>query len=164
MAMVAAGHPEPLDARETPVLPVPDTVDRSPAPAPVVEPAPAPPASPSAASAAPAGLSIAAHGVGTGVVDHKLVGEAAHFPEGTQVSFWTQVEGGAAGETIRHVWLHHGQEVLTMPLPIGGTRWRTQSVKTLHPGSSGNWAVEARDAAGRVLARREFRCTPRPRR
>jgi cytoskeletal protein RodZ len=44
MAMVVAGHPEPLDAPETPVLPVPDTDDRSPAPAPVVEPAPAPPA------------------------------------------------------------------------------------------------------------------------
>jgi hypothetical protein len=96
------------------------------------------------------------HGVGTGVVNHELVGEATQFTEGTRVWFWTSVEGATSGQTILHVWLHEGQEVLSVSLRLGGVRWRTQSYKNLHSGTTGRWAVEARDEAGRVLARREF--------
>ena len=103
-------------------------------------------------------LSIPDHDVGTGVENRQLVGEGDHFDEGTQVWFWTRVEGGQAGDSIDHVWLHNGVEAFRMPLKIGGARWRTQSAKTLHAGSAGNWAVEARDADSRVLARHEFVC------
>ncbi len=106
-------------------------------------------------------LVIEEHGVGTGVVDRQLVGEGERFAEGTQVWFWTRVVGGGPGEAIRHVWLHEGREATSMTLALGGSPWRTQSGKTLNPGSIGSWAVEARDDSGRALARREFVCVPR---
>ena len=70
------------------------------------------------------------------------------------------MQGGGAGDTITHVWLHQGIETRRIPLKIGGQRWRTHSVKTLHAGSAGEWAVEARDADERVLARSEFAAVP----
>jgi hypothetical protein len=113
------------------------------------DPAPEPPAG---------GPAIPASGTGTGVSDHELVGASTRFAEGDRVWFWTRVEGGKTGSRIHHVWMHEGQEVLSVPLRIGGPRWRTQSNKTMHPGSAGSWVVEARDAEGRVLARQEFDC------
>jgi len=109
----------------------------------------------------PARLIVEEHGVGTGVVDRRLVGESERFTEGSQVWFWMRVTGARSGETIRHAWLHEGREVSGVTLALGGSSWRTQSAKTLNPGSVGNWAVEARDDSGRVLARREFLCVPR---
>jgi hypothetical protein len=104
------------------------------------------------------GLVIPHHGVGIGVENHELIGRADRFAEGTWVWFWTSVEGATPGEEIHHVWLHEGEEVLSVPLKLGGARWRTQSYKNLHPGSAGHWVVEARDEAGHVLARRAFQC------
>jgi hypothetical protein len=108
----------------------------------------------------PHDLTITRHGVGKGVVDHELIGESQQFAEGMQVWFWTQVQDATPGQTIRHVWLHEGREVLSVPLRVGGARWRTQSFKNLHPGSQGDWFVEARDESGQVLARSTFGCSP----
>jgi len=105
-------------------------------------------------------LRVPACGVGSGVVEHELVGESGRFAEGERVWFWTLVEDGGAGSSIDHVWIHEGAEVLRVSLSVGGTRWRTQSHKDLPPGAQGHWAVEARDEEGRVLARREFLCAP----
>ncbi len=105
-------------------------------------------------------MHIPEHGVGTGVRNRQLVGRSDRFAVGTQVWFWTRVEGGKSGDRIDHVWLREGAEAARIPLTIGGSRWRTQSAKTLRAGAAGDWAVEARDAAGRVLARRKFVCVP----
>jgi cytoskeletal protein RodZ len=104
------------------------------------------------------GLRISDYGVGTSVANRKLVGRSERFTEGTEAWFWTRVEGGKGGEAIEHVWLRNGVEVLRMPLRIGGAGWRTYSAKTLR--APGDWAVEARDDSGRVLARGEFVCVP----
>lgn len=109
-------------------------------------------------NSAAAGLIVREHGVGTGVVDRGLVGESSRFTEGERVWFWTRVSGGVAGETIRHVWFHEGREVARIPLTLGGPHWRTQSRKILTPGMTGDWAVEARDDSGRLLARSRFVC------
>jgi len=106
-------------------------------------------------------VTVGEYGVGTGVVARGLVGEGSRFTEGEQVWFWTRVSGGSEGETIRHVWFHEGRETARIPLALGGPHWRTQSRKILTPGMTGNWAVEARDATGRVIARSEFVCLPR---
>ena len=90
------------------------------------------------------------------------MGEATRFAEGERAWFWTRIEGGGAGDSIDHVWIHEGREALVVPVEIGGARWRTNSYKILNPGSAGRWTVEARDSEGRVLARREFTCTPAP--
>ena len=105
-------------------------------------------------------LSVPDFGVGTGVVDRRLVGGGVRFPEGDQVSFLTRVLGGQAGDTIAHVWLYEGRAVQTVRLRVRGPHWRTYSRKTLFVGMAGSWAVEARDASGRVLARQEFSCVP----
>ncbi len=145
-AQVTPREPGPVEPVPAAALPVPDTDDG---------PRPAAPAE----GAGAASLSVTSHGVGRGVSDHRLVGEADSFREGSEVWFWTRVEDGAAGDRIHHVWLHGGREAARVSLPIGGPRWRTQSAKLLHPGSQGSWSVEARDGAGRVLARSTFRCT-----
>jgi cytoskeletal protein RodZ len=106
----------------------------------------------------PAQLSIPEFGVGTRVVNHRLVGAGDRFAEGTRVWFWTLVHGGSSGDTVRHVWIHEGRVTNNIRLAIGGWHWRTHTRKYLSPGSAGHWAVEARDATGRVLARNEFEC------
>jgi cytoskeletal protein RodZ len=108
----------------------------------------------------PATLNILDYGVGTAVENRQLVGESDRFTEGMDVWFWTRVRGGAAGEKIHHVWLREGVEAARVSLKLGGSHWRTQSSKKLWPDSAGNWAVEALDDSGRVLARREFVCVP----
>ena len=102
-------------------------------------------------------LSVAEYALGTGVENRVLQGKAERFPEGGSVYLWTKVLGGSDGDRIRHVWIHEGKEV-TVGLSIGGPSWRTWSSKALRPGSIGDWAVEVRDADGKVLARAEFEC------
>ncbi len=107
-----------------------------------------------------AGLAVPQSGVGTDVVDRQLVGRADTFRVGTRVVFWTQIVGGRPGDSVRHVWLHNGQTIGIVELPVGGPSWRTQSRRTMAPDASGSWVVEARDSEGHVLARHEFRCEP----
>lgn len=116
------------------------------------------PQRPTPAASTPPVMEIEEYGVGTAVKKRRLVGENDRFAEGTQVWFWTRVEGATAGDRIDHVWLEGGREATRISLRIGGSPWRTYSAKVLRAGSSGDWAVEARDAEGRVLARREFSC------
>ncbi len=101
-------------------------------------------------------LSITDFGVGTRIVHHQLENQAEKFEEGTEVWFWTRVLGGEAGEPIRHIWFHEHREVDSVELILGGPHWRTQSRMTLHSGSAGRWAAEARNSAGLVMARQEF--------
>jgi cytoskeletal protein RodZ len=108
----------------------------------------------------PMTLAIPEFGVGTGIRGRRLVGQRRDFVEGSKVWFWTNVEGGDAGNRIEHVWLQDGEVALRVSLKLGGSRWRTYSNKMMHSGAAGDWAVEARDSRGRVLARSEFNCTP----
>jgi hypothetical protein len=125
-------------------------------PATVVEEAQAPPETPADA----ARLAVPESGVGSRVVNRQLEGESDRFTEGSSVSFWTRVTGGRRGDTIRHVWIRDGEPVGTVTLTIGGAHWRTHSKRRLTSGDLGAWSVEARDAEGRVLARRAFVCEP----
>jgi hypothetical protein len=104
------------------------------------------------------GMAVSRFGVGTGVRDRALIGEGDRFPEGTAVWFWTLVEGGSRGDSIDHVWLHDGVEVQRVRLKVDASSWRTQSHKSLSD-CRGAWTVEARDAAGGVLARSAFSCS-----
>ena len=127
-----------------------------------VTPTPVEPTAARSASATPAPplLSIAEYGVGTAVENRLLLGQSDRFTEGTRVWFWTRVQGGTPGDRIDHVWLREGVEATHISLEIGGSSWRTYSIQTLLAGAAGDWAVEARDDAGRVLARSEFVCVP----
>ena len=105
-----------------------------------------------------ADLVIPESGVGAGIEERVLTGISDRFQVGDQVWFWTRVTGGADGDRIRHVWLKDGEEKLSVGLTLGGAHWRTWTRKTLHPGSAGEWTVEARDEAGNVLATTVFVC------
>ncbi|RMG43477.1 MAG: DUF2914 domain-containing protein [Acidobacteria bacterium] len=105
-------------------------------------------------------LSVRDFGVGTAVVARQLKGASDRFAGGTTVYFWTRVLGGRPGDAVDHVWFHEGRLVGRVRLPIGGPHWRTYSRRTLPRNCRGSWTVEARDAAGRVLARSAFRCEP----
>lgn len=96
---------------------------------------------------------------GTAVEDRDPVGESTTFAEGDAVVFWTRVEGGSAGDSIDHVWIREGEEIVTVGLSVGSANWRTWSRKTMYPGSAGAWTVEARDRDGKVLATVSFSCT-----
>lgn len=124
-----------------------------PSPGTAAQPGPPPGAAePSEGSA----LRVSEYGVGRRIVGHRLDGRGDRFEEGTVVWFSTRVLGGRKGEKIHHVWLHGRGVVQTIELELGGPHWRTHSSKTLW--GRGRWAVEARDSAGRVLARAEFTC------
>jgi len=103
-------------------------------------------------------LIVTEHGVGSGVKNHRLVGESDRFEVGDRPWFWTRVEGGTRGRAIEHVWIHEGVETSRVRLPVGGALWRTHSNKVLWEVAVGHWTVEARDESGRVLARSEFDC------
>jgi len=118
-------------------------------PALVAAPAPPPPE---------ATISIGDFGVGQAVDNRALVGRTDRLPAGRDAWFWTLVVGGRPGDRIHHVWLHEDRIVRVLELPVDGPRWRTYSRQPLPPGAVGNWAVEARDLSGAVLARSEFLC------
>jgi transcriptional regulator with XRE-family HTH domain len=107
------------------------------------------------------GIRITQSGVGTALVERDLAGRGTRFVEGTKLWYWTRVLGGAEGERIVHVWIHDGRTSMRAELSLGGPHWRTHSTLTLPAGASGEWAIEARAADGRVLARDEFVCVPR---
>ncbi|MBW2278970.1 MAG: DUF2914 domain-containing protein [Deltaproteobacteria bacterium] len=150
-ATAEAATPPPTAATATaePTTPPPTAATPT---AEAVTPAPAP--------ASAARLRITQYGVGTGVKNRQLRGESDRFALGTKVAFFTRVEAGRAGDTIRHVWRHEGNEIASIPLRIGGANWRTYSLKTMHAGSAGAWTVEAVDESGNVLARSAFNCLP----
>ncbi len=109
-----------------------------------------------ASTVVPGRISVTESGVGTGVVDRRLAGQGTRFEEGSTVFFFTRVVGGASGQKLRHVWLHEGRVIQSIELSLGSAHWRTYSTKTLR--AKGNWAVEARSADDRVLARADFTC------
>ena len=150
--------------RQTAPAPVPDPAPASAPPPQVVAPdtiarpqaagALSPLAIPSSRPPSASTLAVTGSGVGTAVVDRQLVGKADRFAPGSQVVFWTHIVGGRNGDTIDHVWFRDGSPVGASSLSVGSSDWRTQSRRVLEP--PGEWAVEARDADGRVLARHEF--------
>lgn len=126
--------------REQPVDPRPEVVEREP-------------------RLPPGPLSVTEHGVGRRLVGRRLEGRDDSFTEGEVVWFSTRVLGGRPGDIIRHYWFREGGRVQIVDLELGSSHWRTRSKKTLW--GVGDWAVEARDPEGRVLARDEFTCVAR---
>ena len=143
---IVAAAPAPVVA--TPAAPPPEI------PKPVARAAV--PASAPVPTSAPSTLSVTEFGLGRRLVNGRIDEEADRFAPGERVNFATRVLGGRRGSVVRHVWLYEGKVEQTITLRIGAADWRTHSNKTL--GKAGAWAVEARDASGRVLASASFTC------
>jgi hypothetical protein len=149
---VAAPPPAlPVPAPPAPAQPGEAATASPPQPAdPPVEPPPEPDPAPASH------LTVSEFGAGMEVVDRNLVGAGDRFREGTLIWFWTRVLGGEQGDIVEHVWLKDGRQMASHAITLGGAHWRVYTRHTLLPGAAGAWAVEARDASGRVLARDEF--------
>ncbi|HKQ97814.1 MAG TPA: DUF2914 domain-containing protein [Candidatus Polarisedimenticolia bacterium] len=151
----------PVAARNEPVPGQPVAPPSPRAPAPQAEDLPrTPPTKPTSVheTGASSSLRVAESGVGLRLDGTRLEGVGDRFRSGQRVTFATRVLGGRAGDSISHVWLRDGRVEQSIRLDVGGASWRTHSTKTL--GRPGDWAVEARDGQGRVLARADLRVVP----
>jgi hypothetical protein len=109
------------------------------------------------AAAQETGPVVTEAGVGTGVVDRQLQGQADSFPAtvGTLYCF-TKVGQAQAGATIEHVWYHSDVEVGRKELDIGGSPWRTWSSKIIPADATGDWRVDI-VANGQVIKSLSFK-------
>jgi hypothetical protein len=80
----------------------------------------------------------AEHKVGTGVEQHKLVGQAATFPAGTTVWAWSRISNGP--KAVKHVWKLDGTVVWTATLPVKSSKWSTMSRRLMS--KPGHYEVE----------------------
>ncbi len=58
---------------------------------------------------------------------------------------------------INHLWLKDGKIVKETRLPVKGKRWRTYSSIPIDSLKIGNWKVEIRDPAGKIIKEINFR-------
>jgi hypothetical protein len=72
-----------------------------------------------------------------------------------EVSSFSEVTG-LEGKVLEYRWLHEGERVLRIRVPVGAERWRSHASKRLYPSMKGDWRVELRDAKGNLLASAEF--------
>jgi cytoskeletal protein RodZ len=141
----------------------PELPDTAPRESSAAESEPLDPAAPEdsqASEEAESTLRVEESGVGTRIVDRSLTDSKDAFVEGDLAYFWTKVVGGRPGDSVRHVWIHDGNVVGHVDLPIGGPHWRTFSRRLLERGSAGAWLVEAHGPNDELLARHEFGCRP----
>lgn len=89
-------------------------------------------------------------------------------PQGADTTFalavdslycWTRITESTEETTITHVWLHEGDVMAQVELPVRSSYWRTWSIKKFY-GKSGNWEVKVIDATGNTLGRVSFTVTP----
>ena len=60
------------------------------------------------------------------------------------------------GSRFKYVWLHGGKRIVTVPVKVGGNRWRSYSSKVINQSMSGAWRVELQDGEGRLMASADF--------
>ncbi len=60
------------------------------------------------------------------------------------------------GSRFKYVWLHGGKRIVTVPVNVGGNRWRSYSSKVINQSMSGAWRVELQDGKGRLMASADF--------
>lgn len=89
-------------------------------------------------------------------------------PQGTDTTFavsagslycWSRITGSSGEITVTHVWMHNGEVVVQVPLPVRSSSWRCWSQKNLY-GMIGNWEVKVIDATGNTLGRVSFTVKP----
>jgi hypothetical protein len=72
-----------------------------------------------------------------------------------EVSSFSEVMG-LEGKILEYRWLHEGEQVLRIRVPVGAERWRSHASKRIYPRMKGDWRGELRDAKGNLLASAEF--------
>jgi len=102
-------------------------------------------------------LSVSEMVVCTAVEERQPVGADTAFADTVgQVYCYTALGGGQDTTTIAHVWYHGDEEKARVNLNVRGSSWRTWSSKRIATEWTGAWRVDVVDAAGNVLASRNF--------
>ncbi len=114
--------------------------------------------SPSSAQDKPAEFTIARAVVGTGVENLEPLGSAETFPASAEkVYCFIEATNISKDTEITFVWYHGDKEMLKFNTALkAGPKWRTYAHKNLY-GQKGNWKVEIKDAAGKVIKEVTFK-------
>lgn len=113
------------------------------------------------AGTALAELTVTRSAVARSVIGREPEGAAQAFPANVgKVVFFNQLSGAAKPEDVTHLWKYAGKVELAVKLEVEEEGWRIWSVKEIPPNQTGNWTVEAVDAAGTVLETAAFTVGP----
>lgn len=94
--------------------------------------------------------------VTTSVVDREPANDLDKVPAAdSKILFFTELRG-MAGQTIKHRWMHNGEQIAEVSFKVGGPRWRVWSSKTMMPSWQGEWTVQVVDGSGQVVAEKNF--------
>ena len=93
----------------------------------------------------------------TGITDRMPTGNAANFDTAVGMLYcWSKITGGTGADSVKHIWMHDGKEMLTVDLAVKSASWRTYSQKRILPQWTGNWEVRVVDAGGATLKSATF--------
>ncbi len=88
----------------------------------------------------------------TSITDRACTGGATTFDANVgKLYCWSQITGGSADMTIKHIWSHGGKVVAEVPLTLKSSKYRTWSSKTIPASWTGEWEVKVVDASGAEL-------------
>lgn len=88
----------------------------------------------------------------TSITDRACTGGAATFDANVgKLYCWSQITGGSADMTIKHIWSHGGKVVAEVPLTLKSSKYRTWSSKTIPASWTGDWEVKVVDPSGAEL-------------
>lgn len=113
-----------------------------------------------AAQACPDAPQLSRAQFATAIRDRQPVTAPDRVPaEAPAVYFFTRITGGN-GATITHVWHYGDEEVVRVPLRIGGNDWRTWSSKNLGLRRQRDWRVRVETADGCLLGEHVLPAVP----
>ncbi len=91
----------------------------------------------------------------TAIQDNSCTGAASKFSADVG-KLWGFSQVSNVPDKIVHVWFYRDRELGRIELPVKAAHWRTWSNITVTKNLVGPWHLEARDAAGKVLATYNF--------
>jgi len=94
--------------------------------------------------------------VTTAVANHEPSNDLTQVPASDEtVMFFTELRG-MAGQTIKHRWMHNGEQLAEVSFNVRGARWRVWSSKKMMPSWQGEWTVQVVDGNDQVIAEKSF--------
>lgn len=98
------------------------------------------------------GFTVVKMGVGTGMENRELVGEAETFPVETEKVYCSlAVKDISVDTTVTFVWSLDGKELNRTTVSLKqGSRWRTWAQKAIY-NKKGDWRVDLQDSTGNVV-------------
>src|SRR3989337_579487 len=109
------------------------------------------------ASKATEGIFVEEAAVATSIKDLVPEGVAEPFPSNVGKLYCYSLVMNGQGASIIHKWYYEEDLVAAIPLAIKYPSHRTYSVKTIFPGTKGEWRVEVTKEDGTILKTVKFK-------